>query len=127
MCSRAGAVDAPDWLLPACAAGCLTFPILILYAFGEPGTDRYRRELAGITLKDRAIGDFVAFLERRGILKPSGSQQVPTGQAGIVMTAEDDELAENEGSAPIETLVPRDGKRVDGTAGWREGMDRMRL
>jgi hypothetical protein len=122
----AGAVDAPDWLLPACAAGCLTFPIVILYTLGDPGTDRYKREAAGgITLQERAFGDFKALLERRGVLKPS--ETPATGQAGIVMTAEDDDSIENQGSAPVETIVPRDGKRMDGTSGWREDMDRMRL
>lgn len=126
LCSRAGAVDAPDWLLPACAAGCLTFPIVILYTLGDPGTDRYKREAAGgITLQERAFGDFKALLERRGVLKPS--ETPATGQAGIVMTAEDDDSIENQGSAPVETIVPRDGKRMDGTSGWREDMDRMRL
>lgn len=62
-----GAVAAPPWLCPAAAAACYMLPILILYGSGQLGSDRFHRELAGVTIQERAARDFIAWLERVGI------------------------------------------------------------
>lgn len=46
---------------------CYMLPIMILYGSGQLGTDRFHREVAGISIHERAVKDFIAWLERVGI------------------------------------------------------------
>ena len=49
------------------AMSCYMLPIMILYGSGQLGTDRFHRDLAGVSIQDRAVKDFLAWLERVGI------------------------------------------------------------
>ena len=58
-----GAVCAPTWLLPVAALACLSIPLAILISTGEAGTDRYNREVAGVTLQSRAVDQFKGWID----------------------------------------------------------------
>ena len=68
-----GAVCAPDWLLPVAALACLSIPLAILISTGEAGTDRYNREVAGVTLQSRAVDQFKGWIDG---MKDDGDEQV---------------------------------------------------
>ena len=70
---RAGSVIVPDWFLPVAAASALTLPVMIAFTFGDMDTDKFRRERnGGLTLEQRAVGDFqrglTRALQRVGVL-----------------------------------------------------------
>ena len=70
---RAGSVIVPDWFLPVAAASALTLPVMIAFTFGDMDTDKFRRERnGGVTLEQRAVGDFqrglTRALQRVGVL-----------------------------------------------------------
>ena len=61
--SHLAGLCAPDWLLPVAALACLSFPLAILISTGEAGTDRYNREVAGVTLQSRAVDQFKGWID----------------------------------------------------------------
>jgi hypothetical protein len=118
-----GAVDAPPYLLPLCAVTCYCLPILILYSSGQLGADRFHRELSGISLQERAVSDFVAWLERIGVLAPNRKKAMvdPMSRSGLaismkaVSASEPDEEQTVDAPARVESL------------GWKSGQGKMRL
>ena len=60
----AGSVNVPEWFLPAAAVACYSLPLMILFLSGDMDKDNFKRARTGVTLKQRAVGDFVNGLER---------------------------------------------------------------
>ena len=54
----------PDWFLPAAAVTCYSIPVMIMYLSGDMDKDRFKRARTGVTLKERAVDDFVNGLQR---------------------------------------------------------------
>ena len=69
------------------AVSCYMLPIIILYSSGQLGSDRFHRELAGITVQERAIKDFVAWLERVGIKRTT---EIPIVDSMYALDAQPD-------------------------------------
>ena len=72
----AGTVVAPDWVLPLAAVSCYAFPIMLCYMSGDLEKDRFARSLSGVTLRERAVTNWVDWLTTLGVLaeQPAASE-----------------------------------------------------
>ena len=118
--SAVGDFNAPFWILPAAAVSCLSLPIMVLYSSGQLGSDRYKRELSGVTIKERALAPLLAALKRKGLITDNGCD-TPADPPPEGCDTAGPSVLNDEGAS---TMPP---PRVEGSKGWMQDDFRDKL